>query len=220
MKQRISILGIFAALLLLIASCSRHEEQPDDFQGQIRSNVQTEKEANLILVDYLRVEDKVIRLDITQKEAAQLGISKEFYDKAVENVRQTNKTIQELLEKDIPIEVNPPKQQHTSETTRATSLPSGSFSVSGNGPDDEVSHTFWAPLEMFGVNFYCRANAALSCVYWCKTSSMGQITTNYGIGYPWEVTHVPVGLAASNIHVSVFFSASDPNGASASYAGF
>lgn len=142
MKQRISILGIFAALLLLIASCSRHEEQPDDFQGQIRSNVQTEKEANLILVDYLRVEDKVIRLDITQKEAAQLGISKEFYDKAVENVRQTNKTIQELLEKDIPIEVNPPKQQHTSETTRATSLPSGFFSVSGNGPDDEVSHTF------------------------------------------------------------------------------
>lgn len=220
MKQRIGIIGIMAVLLLSVASCSRQEGTPDNIQGQTRSSVLTEKDANRILVDYLRVENKVIHLDITQQAAAELGISEEFYDKAVENVRQTNQAIQEMLEADIPIEVNPPTLQHTSESTRATPLPSGSFSVSGNGPDDEVSYSFWAPLEMSGVNFYCRANAALTCIYWCKTSSMGQLTSNHGVGYPWEVTLVQVGLAASNTYASVFFSASDPNGASATYSGY
>lgn len=140
MKQRIGIIGIMAVLLLSVASCSRQEGTPDNyFQGQTRSNVLTEKDANRILVDYLRVENKVIHLDITQQAAAELGISKEFYDKAVENVRQTNQTIQEMLEADIPIEVNPPTLQHTPESTRATPLSSGSFSVSGNGPGDKVS---------------------------------------------------------------------------------
>lgn len=119
MKQRIGIIGIMAVLLLLIASCSRQEEVQDNRQGQPRSSVQTEKDANRILVDYLRVEDKVIHLDITQEEAAELGISKELYDKAVENVRQTNQTIREMLQADIPIEVNPPARQRPAESTRA-----------------------------------------------------------------------------------------------------
>lgn len=185
MKQRIRIIGIVAVLLLPIASCSRQEMTPGSLQGPTRSSVLTEKDANRILVDYLRVENKVIHLDITQQAAAELGISKEFYDKAVENVRQTNQTIQELLEADIPIEVNPPTLQRTPQCTRATPLPSGSFSISGNGPDDEASYSFWAPLEMSGVNFYCRANAALTCIYWCKTSSLGQLISNHGVRLRW-----------------------------------
>lgn len=208
MKQCIFNIGLVVAFLCV--SCSRGSGISDDslFKAKTRGHIQTERDANLILVEYVKVDDnKVIYLDISQKNAELLGISKEFYNAAIENIRQTNEAVQRMIEENIPVQIAPPNLQRVSikQTNEAVQYPSGSFSVNGNGPDDQVSMTFWAPDGMKGVNFMCKANAALTCIYRCQVSSFGVDNVGTAIGYPWEFTSISVGLAASNTYASVFF---------------
>lgn len=68
MKQCIFNIGLVVAFLCV--SCSRGSGISDDslFKAKTRGHIQTERDANLILVEYVKVDDnKVIYLDISQK---------------------------------------------------------------------------------------------------------------------------------------------------------
>lgn len=223
MKKLILYLEILFVIFIGI-SCSQVRESGNGLlEEQTRSDVQNERDANRILIKYVKVdENKLVYLDISLKDARKLGIPDEFYERAVDDIRRTNEEIRKLIDEGVPVQIDLPtfRSPVVSAAAGKVQYPGGSFSVNGNGPDDEAEAFLWLPDGMLGFEFMCRCNAALVCTYKCKTNSFGVTNMNSAVGSPWSNTSVSVALAASNTHGSVCFSCSDPNGASASYRGY
>lgn len=222
MKRLILYLEILFVILISISCSQVRESENGLLEGQTRSNVQNERDANRILIKYVKVdENKLVYLDISLEDARKLGIPDEFYERAIDDIRRTNEEIRKLNDEGVPVQIDLPTFQSPAVSVAAGKVqyPGGSFSVNGNGPDDEAEAFLWLPDGMLGFEFRCRCNAALVC-YKCKTNSFGVTNMNSAVGSPWSNTSVSVALAASNTYGSVCFSCSDPNGASASYSGY
>ena len=83
-----------------------------------------------------------------------------------------------------------------------------------------MSRFFWAPSGIKGIQFSCRANAAIIPIYNCKTYSSGAWQTKSAVGVIGTNTTIKVPLYVSNDHVQVAFSTSDSNGGIATYRGY
>lgn len=73
----------YCVLCVLIA-CSTNEGIRDVDSGNVQNtgNIESEINANLILVNYMHVVDSCVVLNLSQKEAEALGVSDYYYQKA------------------------------------------------------------------------------------------------------------------------------------------
>lgn len=72
-------------------------------------NATTERDANMILFPYVKLTaDSLLMLYLTRQEAAELGVTDEFYWKAVESILETNLFIIDYREQnpDQPIQMD------------------------------------------------------------------------------------------------------------------
>lgn len=224
MKKILGYIAL-AALVSAVVSCSQEPFAEEDTMPNTRTNadVLSEREANLILVEYLTLDaDDQFILPLTEKQAADLGVSKAFYAKAVATMEEANRVLNDFRQQNPGIEVPvvAPGAHRNDDpivySAKAT-FPTGNLSTEGQ---EEAIGRFWAPYEQTGVNFLCRNNVAFICTFLCKTYSLGIWNVNTGGGGIAMNVNVKVPLAASSTSVEVRFSVTDPNGGSAYYTGY
>lgn len=153
MKRLILYLEILFVILISISCSQVRESENGLLEGQTRSNVQNERDANRILIKYVKVdENKLVYLDISLEDARKLGIPDEFYERAIDDIRRTNEEIRKLNDEGVPVQIDLPTFQSPAVSVAAGKVqyPGGSFSVNGNGPDDEAEAFLWLPDGMLG----------------------------------------------------------------------
>lgn len=77
--------------------------------------------------------------------------------------------------------------------------------------------TVFAPTGSLAVRFTCRANAAITPVFTCKTRSFGDIQVKVEAGTLFTNSVIEVPLSASNCDVDIYFQTSDSNGGFANW---
>lgn len=145
-RLQILIVTAIAAVGLSFYACT-------DDPKATNETTPTKMESYEILRHYLkRGDDKIVYLDITEKEAEQLGVPSEHYRSGLEDIRTANEWLQKAREDGIPITYMDLSDNHNINYTPKSniSLPGGHFSVAGNGPADEATVYFYAPFEMAG----------------------------------------------------------------------
>lgn len=216
-------LGI-TLMTITFSSCSK-DDSLDFVSTQSRSIVQcrTIAEANKVLVGYLELNNERYVLNISAEDAENLGVSLDLYEKVQEELQTTNALIQTLKnDPNTTLELTNPKSvQETRSNWDSPTLyvaPSGTLST--NGQEEAISGFIWAPAGVRGIEFLCRANAALTPVYNCKTYSSGAWQSKTAIGVLGTNTSVQVPIYVSNDNIRVAFSTSDSNGGIATYQGY
>ena len=98
MKNYWKSYAIIACSAILIA-CSTNEGIRDVDSGNVQNtgNIESEINANLILVNYMHVVDSCVVLNLSQKEAEALGVSDYYYQKAQKTVLEVNKAMKESI---------------------------------------------------------------------------------------------------------------------------
>lgn len=227
MKQLnyLMLLSLSVFITLGISSCS----QEDDFVNptpQTRSVqlCKTRAEANTVLVNYLElVGDKYV-LNISESEAESIGVPTNLYNGTLKEIEGTNELISELKkDPDAEIQLTDPqvalKTRNVWEQASTYGLaPSGTLTT--NGQEEKDSGLVWAPSGTKGIEFLCRANAAITPAYSCKTYSSGSWQVKTAFGAIGVNTTVKVPLYVSNDYVKAAFSTTDSNGGTATYQGY
>ena len=113
MKNYWKSFAIIACSAILIA-CSTNEGIRDVDSGNVQNtgNIESEINANLILVNYMHVVDSCVVLNLSQKEAEALGVSDYYYQKAQKTVLEVNKAMKESIKEhpDWPVYLKGPKE--------------------------------------------------------------------------------------------------------------
>lgn len=219
------LLSLGVLLTLGISSCS----QEDDFVNstpQTRSVqlCKTRAEANTVLVNYLElVGDKYV-LNISESEAEVIGVPANLYAGTLNEIAGTNELISKL-KKDPKMEIQLTDPQVALKTKSVWEQPTTyaldpSGTLSTNGQEQKESPSVWAPHGTRGIEFLCRANAAITPAYDCRTYSSGLWQVKTAIGAIGVNTTVKVPLYVSNDYVRVAFSTTDSNGGTATYQGY
>lgn len=227
MKNYWKSYAIIACSAILIA-CSTNEGIRDVDSGNVQNtgNIESEINANLILVNYMHVVDSCVVLNLSQKEAEALGVSDYYYQKAQRTVLEVNKAMKESIKEhpDWPVYLKGPKELReendsiaVSQTRSEEPLPSGRL----NAPDQaEVSKVFFAPSTVNAVEFLCLNRVAPVCRFDCKTKAQGQISGQQGFGYLGINKKLRAMLAASNTRAYVYFQTTDPFGGTCSWKSY
>lgn len=214
---QILIVTALAALGLSLSACTGEPKTAAE-------TTPTRLESYKILIRYAKMdEDKMIYLDISEKEAEQLGVPSEHYHDGLFDIQCTNEAIRQMKDNGESVEHLKLPEYSTNMHLYPKvyeNLPGGRITTAGNGPDDEVYAFFFAPEKMQGVRFECKCNAALFCDYKCMTYSFGTSHLGRDVGSCFTYTNIGVPLAASNIQASISFACTDPNGAQCTYYGY
>ncbi len=116
MRYKLQSLWLLLVLVanLGLSSCSQDEDirsfSPEKKTIQ-KSNIQAQVKANLVLVKYLELVDETYVLNISAKEAEQLGVPLPLYENALSEIAMTNKLIREAKkEPNTEIELTNPKE--------------------------------------------------------------------------------------------------------------
>lgn len=219
------VLGIMMFVSLGLFSCSQDEDAMNPFSPATRT-VQlctTKVQANLILVNYLELTDETYVLNISAEEAEQLGVPFELYENALSEIATTNEFVKKT-KKDPSVEIELTDPQKALKSRNADNFPVPYAAPSGtlttNGQEEVMSGYIWAPSGTKGIQFLCRANAAITPIYNCKTYSSGSWQTKSAVGAIGTNTTIKVPLYVSNDNIRVAFSTSDSNGGTATYEGY
>ena len=149
MKNYWKSYAIIACSAILI-TCSTNEGIRDVDSGNVQNtgNIESEINANLILVNYMHVVDSCVVLNLSQKEAEALGVSDYYYQKAQKTVLEVNKAMKESIKEhpDWPVYLKGPKELREENDSIAVSQTRSEEPLSSgrlNAPDQaEVSQFF------------------------------------------------------------------------------
>lgn len=220
------VMSLMAFVTLGMFSCSQNDDligQPISPKTRSVQVCKTRAQANMALVNYLElVGDKYV-LNISQSEAEEIGVPETLYNGAQSEIAKTNEVIKELLnDPNTELELTDPQDipETRSALDRPTlySAPSGTLRT--NGQEEAMSNLIWAPIGTKGIEFLCRANAAITPMYTCKTYSSGSWQSKTAVGAIGINTTVKVPLYVSNDYIKVAFSTTDSNGGTATYQGY
>lgn len=129
MKKSLFTITLMGVIILFFVSCSQDNDALQDTQESETKTLQEEKEeadklfltvkqlksmpsdakekrkAGLILSKYTTLKDYEYSLDISKEEALKLGVSENLYYEILNDLEKTNKTIRELREKGVEVEM-------------------------------------------------------------------------------------------------------------------
>lgn len=193
--------------------------------SNLSEEVKQKRTAAIILSDYVMLEGTQYKLDISEQDAQELGVTPYLYEIIKNEILSTNAAIQEILENGDSIELcdiqaiskaykngelnlsdNPDKYS-------SVAYPSGNITTSGQ---EDGTASFKTEYEHTQVLFRCRTNAALSPIYVCTVTSWGEKKVGSKIGTLFTTTEITVPLVASGsgIYAGLTFATSDSNGGS------
>lgn len=215
--------GLVLTLSLGVSSCSQDDVLEVNEQKGNVALCTTRAEANMVLSKYLELNNEQYTLSISAEEAEKLGVPFGLYEDAQRELSTTNALIQKLKnDPNTILELTDPKVAPKSrsnwDTPSLYSAPTGTLRT--NGQEEVMSGFVWAPSGTKGIEFLCRANAALTPLYNCKTYSSGAWQSKSAVGALGVNTTVQVPLYVSNDNIRVAFSTSDSNGGTATYQGY
>lgn len=217
---------VMALAILSITSCSQDEDMMNmENNSALTKSMQvckTQMEANMTLVNYLElVGDKYV-LKITEVEAEEIGVPSLLFKNTLEEIKQTNELITRLKkDPSCELQLTDPQIALKSRTVKYGPEPlEPTGTLTTNGQEEVRSNWIWVPIGIQGIKFLCRANAAITPAFNCKTYSSGLWQTRTAIGTLGTNTTIKVPLYVSNDNVIVAFSTTDSNGGSATYEGY
>ncbi len=194
----------------------RHEET--------RLNLERKRAANMILGEYLRLDGNKYVLEISEKEALELGVPKEFYVSAKYEVEEVNKVIDATLRKKGKLrlfdiqkrakEYNRGINRDPINSSESFSLIRGSVGTLFPIGNEPVETTFI--VDGNTVEFRCRTAAALVVAFVCRVCVNG--ITNHetcaGSVFCTRTIDVRIPGHMSGDHGIIGFSTTDANGGS------
>lgn len=178
--------------------------------------------AAVILSDYIKLEDKQYSLEISESQAAKLGISKENYQLIVEQIESSNSAIANAIIRgddiylmDIQDRAKSYKMPQT--TIRNRSLLNASRAIDGGIIGQRYgtnSASFNVPDGIKSVILKCGTNYAALTTYTCSVTCFGKTITRSAIGSIFCTRTFEISLPASGSGVIAYlsFSSTDPNG--------
>lgn len=203
--------SIIASMMFFLICCdTEHEEYQDP------------REASLLAVEYLSLDNNRYSLNLSEKAALEIGISKQNYYRMLDEVESANRQIQEWLKdpnanftltdpRNIEVQINDPQSVKTKSESYT---PSGNIITNGQ---EVGTDSFFAYGGTKAVVFLCRSNAALTPIYNVTTKTEGQVRTGGGIGALGVNSSYRVQLAFSNVNAYLTFCTSDSNGGNAAW---
>lgn len=231
MKNLNSLLALCLMLFAVASmfSCSQDDDvmyvAPVSSQTKTNSVCTTRAEANTVLVNYLELVGDRYILNISEDEAEAIGVPISLFYGAQDELKQTNELIENLKKNpENDLQLTDPKiaiRQCISKS-QDNPVPYGApmGTLSTNGQEEVESSLMWAPLGTKGLKFTCRANAALTPAFNCKTYSSGTWQSKTAIGAIGTNTIIEVPIYVSNDYIKAAFSTTDSNGGSATYEGY
>ena len=204
--KKINILMI--GILFFISAC---EKQQNEF-------FLNSHDASLVALDYLLLSDNQYVLNLSQDDAAILGISEFDYKRILQEINNANDEILKHKNDACFIIANP-EELHKNEQniemeylrikTKAEIEPIRVIRTSGQ----EVGYdSAMAPYEAKCVNFVCNGGSCLLPVYNVTTTALGQTYAGGGVGFIDVNSSYLVPIAASNTDVTVSFRISSTGG--------
>ncbi len=176
------------------------------------------EEATFLLADYLVLSDNQYILKLSKKEALDLGISSESYDKALDDIYLVNEEIQKriadgeenfVLTDPTKVERKKRRDYYVPVRTKSSEELGGTITTSGQ----EVGYDGgWAPIGPSKVTFNCISFGAILPLYNVTTKTLGATQTGGGVGVIGSNTIFDVGIYATNTSLTVSFRTSDSNG--------
>ena len=214
---------------LIVFSCSEFEIEESMFHNSVKHEKEqyvfkTPAEANSILIQYVKLNGDEYSLNLSQKDAENIGIPADLYLQAKKEIDATNSLIKQYREDpNHIIELTDPSEWNTKSSEDPVEPMlyhevRGTLRPTTNNRVESTSHE--APMYVKGVRFYCYTNAAILPVYTCETYSSGFWTPKSKIGRIGTNTKIEVPLTTSNCMIRVAFTTSDTNGGTASYSGY
>ena len=159
MKNYWKSYAIIACSAILI-TCSTNEGIRDVDSGNVQNtgNIESEINANLILVNYMHVVDSCVVLNLSQKEAEALGVSDYYYQKAQKTVLEVNKAMKESIKEhpDWPVYLKGPKELREENDSIAVSQTRSEEPLSSgrlNAPDQAEVSKFFSLLRIAEAHY-------------------------------------------------------------------
>ncbi|MBO4560973.1 MAG: hypothetical protein J5705_03265 [Bacteroidaceae bacterium] len=224
MKTKLVFLPMIIWLALCLTSCSDSSLFMTDYD-EIATNddvLNNQIDYNLIALDYLNLEDNYYFLDLTQKEAINLGIPKNEYKRMINEVKTANDFISSY-NGDTKLILPNPRDYSTKDLiiarTRFLSRGEGNQERKRtiNTQDNDWGHdSFWAPLDADSITCDCFSGGLLQ-VHRVQTQYSGLVYAGKGFAVLTGHTHFKVKLPATNVYVGVSFITSNASGGSCTY---
>lgn len=189
-----------------------------------------QREAVSVLIKYLRLDSIRYVLDITEKEAIELGVSPFIFKRLISQLEVENKLISEAIASGKNVKIPDPQAQlkkYNNEQLRRTSKsysrieklrkanaqnPSGRITTSGQ---EEGIAAFVVPDRTSSVTFVCASNGgALVYSFTCTVSAFGVTNsdTAWSAGICNAVINLPIVVSGAGIVAGLAFRTSCPGG--------
>ncbi len=216
-------------LLLGLYSCSQEDDlivnNVEPIQTRSIIECKSQIDANSILVHYLYLDGDQYKLSIDKEKASLLGVAEMHYENVIKELENTNKFIKEAqLDPNNEVELSDPQEMNVFDSDILTNI---TYVSDFHGKLDAVDQYEvqesgkQAPEEMAGVEFMCRASAAITPGFICGTCVPGgNWIKKTKVGFFLNNTTIQVPITLSRTTVSLSFQTTDANGGFAVYQGY
>lgn len=230
--------------ILVITSCSYNENElllsynssnleAEEYAKMINKHEETRlklkqrKNHNMLLSQFIKLENNSYVLQITELEAIELGISSENYVLAKEEIVNVNNYIKDVISSgghinlfDVQKRANeyyqgintfPTEILNSSNTLSRSVTECGTIYTLGNEPNETSSRAYGTK-----VRFCCRSAAAILPYYTCSVRINGAVNTEIVTGSSFcnRVVYVNIPGSLSGDYGKIVFSTSDSHGGS------
>lgn len=224
MKTKNYFLPMIIILVLCFTSCTDSSFFMADYDEIAKNDdvLNNQIDYNLVALNYLYLEDDYYYLDLTQKEAIDIGIPKNEYKRMIDEVNNANNFINNY-KGEVKLSLPNPRDY----LPRDLYIARTRFLSRGEGnqerkrtirtEDNEWGHdSFFAPLDADSITCDC-FSAGLLQVHMVQTKYSGLVYAESGFALITGHTNFKVKLPATNVNVGVSFKTGSTNGGSCVY---
>lgn len=218
---------VLFALVLGLGACSSNSDGKSNIDEPLSPSevaLQEMIQTNDKVVPFIESDGEHYFMNLTLEKALELGISREEYDRVIKETIEANNTLDSLRAAGVEVDMYDPatdddqEKDNPSMMSRAFTDPVGWLTAYSY--DEVQSQLLFYPTGMRGIEFRCRANAALYPFFSCKLRYGGQWIERAGSAFRSHSKTIQVPSPTSNEYGIIAFRTSDVNGGEAFFCGY
>lgn len=235
----------YILIYLTCISCSQHDFEPvyrsERYVGRkmeeyLKTQPKSEhdfliskRNAALTLTRFLKLEGNVYKLEISEREAQKIGISRSLYKLHAKELEELNLFIRGIIDDGLTVELEDPqeavaaydnpkihtnieKSKRSKDSSRTLlSETSGMIITNSSSPGEDV---FKRPSSGVNVIFVCSAPTMIAVAYTCSVIAGGKTETVVRSGITYRCKSIPVKIPSCSPgdNVTVRFSTNTRSG--------
>lgn len=220
MKAVLSFISLFTGCFMFLM-CSK------SIDSECTNHITNYQDISLLLLKHVHLDNSQYRLDLTLEEAIKLGIPKNLYQRALDDIENVNIEIQKCMNMSNSEIILTDFQKILSAETKSCPHPkpliylgelNGQICTCDMGTSNIT--TAFAPSNINHIRFHCLSKAALITVITCSVkAAFGDWVHRSHAASSIVNVKIDVPLTASNCDISLKISTMDSHGVWANFYG-